>query len=133
MSRARITRRLAGITGVRFPHNLAAGVRFFASRGWRLFGEEWPEVQEPFTRGILANQRQPTTSLDAAQARFRDALRRLVPDSTWFSFDADALEYFENAGYFDGPIQLETEDLASQGRLSQRQVPGKNHRRQCHV
>lgn len=65
-------------------------IRYLASRGWRWFGEEWPEVQRPFTRGILANDRQPTTALDAAQARFHDALRRLVPDGHWFSFDADA-------------------------------------------
>jgi hypothetical protein len=67
-------------------------IRYLASRGWRWFGEEWPEVehQRPFARGILANQRQPTTSLDAAQARFHEALRRLVPDARWFSFDADA-------------------------------------------
>jgi hypothetical protein len=74
-------------------------IRYLASRGWRFFGEEWPEVQEPFTRGILANQRQPTTALDAAQARFHDALRRLVPDASWFSFDADArdTDYIELA------------------------------------
>jgi hypothetical protein len=76
-------------------------IRYLASRGWRWFGEEWPEVehQRPFTRGILANSRQPTTTLDAAQARFHDDLRRLVPDSHWFSFDADARDtaYIEMA------------------------------------
>jgi hypothetical protein len=74
-------------------------IRYLASRGWRVFGEEWPEDHAPFTRGILANQRQPTTSLDAAQARFHDALHRLVPDATWFSFDADArdVDYIELA------------------------------------
>lgn len=76
-------------------------IRYLASRGWRIFGEEWPEVehQRPFTRGILANERQPTTALDAAQARFHEALRRLVPDSQWFSFDADGrdVEYVELA------------------------------------
>jgi uncharacterized protein len=51
----------------------------------------------------------------------------------WLSFDADALQYFEKAGYFDGPIHLETEDLASRASLSQRRVPAKNHRRRCHV
>ncbi len=65
-------------------------IRYLASRGWTWFGEEWPEVQRPFTRGILANDRQPTTALDAAQARFHDDLRRLVPGAHWFSFDADA-------------------------------------------
>lgn len=65
--------------------------RYLASRGWRWFGEEWPELehQRPFTRGILANPRQPTTALEADQARFRESLHRLVPDSRWFSFDAD--------------------------------------------
>ena len=65
-------------------------IRYLASRGWRWFGEEWPEVQRPFTRGILANDRQPTGALDAAQARFHETLRRVVPDAQWFSFDADA-------------------------------------------
>ena len=66
-------------------------IRYLASRGWRLFGEEWPTDPKPeFTRGILANDRQPTGPLEAAQARFRDALRRLVPDAVWFSFDANA-------------------------------------------
>ena len=67
-------------------------IRYLASRGWRWFGEEWPEVehQRPFERGILANARQPTAGLDAAQARFHAELRRLVPDAQWFSFDADA-------------------------------------------
>lgn len=65
--------------------------RYLASRGWRWFGEEWPETehQRPFTRGVLANARQPTTALEADQARFHAALRRLVPGSHWFSFDAD--------------------------------------------
>lgn len=74
-------------------------IRYLASRGWRWFGEEWPEVQEPFTRGILAIDRQPTTALDAAQARFHETMRRVVPDVQWFSFDADARdrEYVELA------------------------------------
>ena len=76
-------------------------IRYLASRGWRWFGEEWPETehQRPFTRGILANSRQPTTALDAAQARFHDDLHRLVPDARWFSFDADGrdTEYVEMA------------------------------------
>lgn len=65
--------------------------RYLASRGWRIFGEEWPELehQRPFRRGVLANERQPTTDLDADQARFHDALHRAVPDARWFSFDAD--------------------------------------------
>jgi hypothetical protein len=67
-------------------------IRYLASRGWRIVGEEWPELehQRPFTHGVLANARQPTSVLDAAQARFHDALRRAVPDARWFSFDADA-------------------------------------------
>ena len=66
-------------------------IRYLASRGWRVFGEEWPEVehQRPFTRGILANERQPDTELDGAQQRFHESLRRVAPESRWFSFDAD--------------------------------------------
>jgi erythromycin esterase-like protein len=66
-------------------------IRYLASRGWRWFGEEWPELehQRPFTRGVLANPRQPTAALEADQARFHATLRRLVPDAHWFSFDAD--------------------------------------------
>lgn len=65
--------------------------RYLASRGWTIFGEEWPEPehQRPFRRGVLANGRQPTTALDADQARFHDALHRVVPGARWFSFDAD--------------------------------------------
>jgi hypothetical protein len=66
-------------------------MRYLASRGWRWFGEEWPVDPKPvFTRGILANDRQPTGPLEAAQARFHDAMRRAVPGIEWFSFDADA-------------------------------------------
>lgn len=76
-------------------------IRYLASRGWRVVGEEWPERehQRPFTRGILANDRQPTAALDDAQDRFHDALRRVVPDVEWFSFDADVRdsEYVELA------------------------------------
>jgi hypothetical protein len=74
-------------------------MRYLASRGWTIFGEEWPVVQEPFTRGILANTRQPTTALDAAQARFHETMRRVIPGAQWFSFDADARdpEYVEMA------------------------------------
>jgi hypothetical protein len=77
-------------------------IRYLASRGWHVVGEEWPERahQRPFTRGILANDRQPTTALDDAQDRFHDALRRVVPGVVWFSFDADArdTDYVELAG-----------------------------------
>jgi hypothetical protein len=76
-------------------------IRYLASRGWKWFGEEWPERehQRPFERGILANARQPTGALDAAQDRFHAALRRVAPDARWFSFDADArdAEYVELA------------------------------------
>lgn len=66
--------------------------RYLASRGWRTFGEEWPEpaFQRPFERGVLADAPQPTTALAADQARFREALHRVVPGARWFSFDADA-------------------------------------------
>lgn len=39
--------------------------RYLASRGWSIFGEEWPETehQRPYQRGILTNERQPTTAL----------------------------------------------------------------------
>lgn len=65
--------------------------RYLASRGWSIFGEEWPETehQRPYQRGILANERQPTTALDTDHARFREALARAVPGARWFSFDAD--------------------------------------------
>lgn len=78
-------------------------MRYLATRGWTWFGEEWPEVQEPFTRGILANDRQPTTALDAAQARFHGAMRRVLPGAHWFSFDADARDttYVELASAAD--------------------------------
>jgi len=76
-------------------------IRYLVSRGWRVFGEEWPETahQQPFTRGVLANQRQPDTALDDAQLRFHESLSRVAPGSTWFSFDADVrdTEYFELA------------------------------------
>lgn len=65
--------------------------RYLASRGWRIFGEEWPDpaFQRPFQRGVLANARQPTPALDVDQARFHEALHRVVPGAHWFSFDAD--------------------------------------------
>lgn len=65
--------------------------RYLASRGWRHFGEEWPEAehQRPFERGILANDRQPTAALDADHRRFRDGLAAAAPEARWFSFDAD--------------------------------------------
>lgn len=75
--------------------------RYLASRGWSIFGEEWPETehQRPFRRGVLANERQPTTALDLDQARFHEALFRAVPGAQWFSFDADGrdTDYIELA------------------------------------
>lgn len=87
-------------------------IRYLASRGWRWFGEELAAdrgaradeylrtgdaalldpVDEPpwFTTGILANDRQPTAALDAAQARFMQAVRQVVPEARWFGFDADS-------------------------------------------
>jgi erythromycin esterase-like protein len=87
-------------------------IRYLASRGWRWFGEELaadrgrrvdeyvrtgddallePIAEPPwFTEGILANDRQPTGALDAAQTRFMQAVRRVAPDVRWFGFDADS-------------------------------------------
>ena len=86
-------------------------IRYLASRGWRWFGEEWdaergrrideflrtgeesllvPVDDDPwFTRGVLANDRQPTTTLESAQRRFAHAVRRTVPDARWFGFDCE--------------------------------------------
>ena len=96
-------------------------IRYLASRGWRWFGEEWAAdrgrrvdeylrtgdealldpVDEPpwFTAGILANDRQPETALEAEQKRFMHAVRRVAPDVRWFGFDADAsnTDYLELA------------------------------------
>jgi hypothetical protein len=76
-------------------------IRYLVSRGWRVFGEEWPESehQRPFTRGILANDRQPDAALDDAQRAFHAAIKEVAPDVTWFSFDADGrdTEYVELA------------------------------------
>jgi hypothetical protein len=92
-------------------------IRYLASRGWTWFGEELAAdrgrradeylrsgdehlldpVEEPewFTRGILVNDRQPTTALDAEQRRFMQAVRRVAPHVRWFGFDADS----SNADY----------------------------------
>lgn len=86
-------------------------IRYLASRGWTWFGEELAadrgrrvdeylrtgderlldSVDEPewFTRGILANDRQPKTALDASQKRFMLAVRRAASEVRWFGFDAD--------------------------------------------
>ncbi|MCB1001776.1 MAG: erythromycin esterase family protein [Acidimicrobiales bacterium] len=65
--------------------------RYLASRGWTIFGEEWPETehQRPFRRGVLADAHQPSAALGLDQARFHEALARVVPGARWFSFDAD--------------------------------------------
>lgn len=87
-------------------------IRYLASRGWTWFGEEIPAdrgdrydaflrtgddalldpADEPpwFTRGILANDRQPDAALDHAQRRFLESVRRVAPDVRWFGFDADS-------------------------------------------
>lgn len=69
--------------------------RYLASRGWRIFGEEWPDAahQRPFRRGVLADAHRPTPALDTDQAHFHEALRRLVPGGRWFGFDADSRDH----------------------------------------
>lgn len=84
-------------------------IRYLASRGWRWFGEEWdsrrgrrvdevlhtgddtlldPLDEAPwFSRGVLANERQPTVALEAEQRRFMRAVRRVAPEVRWFGFD----------------------------------------------
>ena len=99
--------------------------RYLASRGWRLFGEEWPddEHQLPFERGILANDRQPISALEADQCRFREALARAAPESQWFSFDADSrdLEYVAMAEAATTYEQLRPA-MALRERIMQRKV-----------
>lgn len=108
--------------------------RYLASRGWRWFGEEWPEpqYQAPFRRGILANDRQPTSALDADQVRFHEALGRAVPGAHWFSFDADGrdadyVELAENANTYEelAPAMARREEImhAKVGQIMQ-QHPG---------
>ena len=96
-------------------------IRYLASRGWTWFGEELAAdrgrrvdaflrggddalldpIDEPdwFTRGILANDRHPTSALDAEQKRFMQAVRRVSPGLRWFGFDADSsnTDYLELA------------------------------------
>jgi hypothetical protein len=99
-------------------------MRYLASRGWRWFGEEWPSDPKPtFTRGLLANDRQPTRQLETAQVRFHADMRRLIPDVQWFSFDATA----DDVDYVEAALAATTYDelrpaMALRERIMQRKV-----------
>ena len=86
-------------------------IRYLASRGWTIFGEEldWrageryerylrtgddsllDPIDDPpwYTTGVLADAsaRHPKAAHDAEQKAFLRAVRREVPDAHWFGFD----------------------------------------------
>jgi inorganic pyrophosphatase len=102
-------------------------IRYLASRGWTIFGEEldWrageryerylrtgdesllDPIDEPpwYTRGVLAqaSERHPKAAHDAEQKHFLRAVRRDVADVHWFGFDIGAgdPEYLRSANDAD--------------------------------
>lgn len=95
-------------------------IRYLASRGWRIFGEEIDHrvgertdaylrtgqesylepIEEPdwYTSGILTKAKR-IPEYDTEQARFATVVREAVPDARWFGFDvgADDTDYLDLA------------------------------------